>query len=94
MNELPLERFHEAIRHTHGAESKLRERVQVREGFGDQAVWKGEVLVFELAGHETANRCYAWSVGNRVTAVLHEGPIDSPEAAVRAAIVAEHQTKS
>ncbi len=35
--------------------------------------------------------CYAWSVDGRVTAVLREGPVDSPQAAVRAAIVAEHK---
>ena len=29
---------------------------------------------------------YAWSVDGRVTAVLHEGPVDSPQAAVRTAI--------
>ncbi len=39
----------------------------------------------------TAKICYAWSVDNRVTAVLGEGPVDSPRAAVQAAIAAEHE---
>ena len=30
----------------------------------------------------------------RITAVLHEGKSDSPEAAVQAAIATEHRTKS
>ncbi len=67
----------------------MRERVRVREEFQGQTVWEGEVLVFYLLDHPTAPWCYAWSVDDRVTAVLHEGPVDSPEAAVRAAIVEE-----
>ena len=42
----------------------------------------------ELEGHPTASRCYTWGVDGQVTAVLHEGPIDSPQAAVRAPILA------
>ena len=48
-------------------------------------VWEGEVLVFDLIRHPTAATAYAWSVGQQVTAVLHEGPVDSPQAAVTAA---------
>ena len=48
-------------------------------------------MVFQLLDHPTAPKCYAWEVDGEVTAVLHEGPVDSPEAAVRAAIVAEHK---
>ncbi len=52
-------------------------------------VWVGEVLLFILRGHPTASRCYAWEVDGEVTAVLHEGTVDSPEAAVRASIMAD-----
>ena len=47
------------------------------------------MLVFELEGHQTATLCYAWEVDGKVTAVLHEPPVNSSLAAVRAAIVAE-----
>ncbi len=49
------------------------------------------MFVFTLKGHPT-KVCYAWEVDGRVTAVLGEPPIDSPLAAVRAAIVAEKGT--
>ena len=91
MNELPIETFVNAIRKTHGCGAELRSDVPVSEQFEGQTVWKGRVLVFDLIDHPTATTCCAWSVGNRVTAVLHEGPVDSPQAAVRAAIAAEHR---
>jgi len=55
------------------------------------------VHVFDLAGHPTATRAYAWSspiegsTKRRFFAVLHQPPIDSPQAAVRAATIAEHK---
>ena len=91
MNELSIEQFQTAIRNTHGCEASLARKVVVREHFQGKVVWDGDVLVFDLHGHPTATKCYAWSVDNRVTAVLHEGPVNSPQAAVRAAIAAEHR---
>ena len=88
MNEIPLSVFAEAISAIHGAEARLLRREHVRERFAGKSVWEGEVLVFDLTGHSTATRCYAWEVDGEVTAVLAEGPVDSPEAAVRAAIMA------
>ncbi len=87
MNEQSIPAFEKAIKATHGCRSVLRERVAVREEFEGERVWEGEVLVFNLFGHPTAFTCYAWSVAQHVTAVLHEGPVDSPGAAVRAALV-------
>ena len=46
------------------------------------------MLIFELEGHASSRLCYAWEVDGKVMAVLHEPPVDSPQAAVRAAIVA------
>ncbi len=89
VNELPLPTFQKVIQATYGCPSDLRERVRFREEFQEELVWEGEVLVFDLIGHPTALTCYAWSMDSRVTAVLHEGPVDSPQAAVRAAIVEE-----
>ena len=93
MNEPPISKFVEAIRRTHGAAAALVERVSVLEMFLGKTVWHGEVLIFDLQDHPTAHKCYAWSVDGRVTAVLHEGPVDSPAAAVRAAIAAQHRER-
>ena len=94
MNEQPIPTFQKAIEATHGCRSVLRERVEVHEEFEGETVWQGVVLVFDLLDHPTAVTCYAWSVDQRVTAVLHAAPVDSPQAAVRAAIVREHETRA
>ena len=88
MNDIPLVRFQEAIYATHGTQSQLLTRESVIEEFEGETVWEGEVLVFTLQGHPTASLCYAWEVDGQITAVLHQGPVDSPLAAVRAAILA------
>jgi len=88
VNDVPLVSFQEAIHATHGAQSKLASRERVSETDKGKRVWEGEVLVFTLQGHPTASLCYAWEVDGQVTAVLHQGPVDSPLAAVRAAILA------
>lgn len=72
------------------------ESVRVTETFQGKTVWDGTVEVFDLIGHPTAKRAYAWAHETdqgktRYVAVLHEGKVDSPVAAVRAAIVAEHR---
>ena len=89
MNDLPIPAFEHAIRAMHSAGSRLIDRVRVDERFEGAPVWDGEVLVFELLGHPTAPRCYAWEVDGEVTAVLHEPPVDSPAAAVRASVMAD-----
>ena len=91
MNELPISDFEKTIRATHGAGSRLIERVRVVEDFEGERVWEGEVLVFELDSHPSASKCYAWEVDGEVTAVLGVPPVDGPRAAVRLAIVAGGQ---
>ncbi len=89
MNEIPLKTFEQAICAAHDAAAELAERVSVVETFEGETVWEGEVLVFDLQGHPTAQRCYCWEVDGQVTAVLHTGPVDSPVKAVRASILSE-----
>ncbi len=89
MNELSIKGFKDAIRQTHGAEAVLVEHVHVNERFEAEPVWEGEVLVFDLLDHPTAYVCYAWEVDGQVTAVLHLPPVNSPQKAVRAAILSE-----
>ncbi len=87
MNEIAVSEFKHAIQETHGASSEFVERVYVVEEFEGDMVWEGEVLVFELLNHPTAQYCYAWEVDGQVTAVLHTGSVDSPVKAVRASIL-------
>ena len=74
------------------------EGVQVRETVNGAIVWDGEVQVFDVKGHPSATRVYAWShatggAKRRFYAVLHAPPIDSPVKAVRASIVADSKVK-
>jgi hypothetical protein len=69
----------------------------VAERFQAQAVWEGIVHDFDLEGHPTATRAYAWSSPiegsdkRRFYAVVHVPPVSSPADAVRAATVANHR---
>ena len=87
MNDATISTFQHAIRATYGAESRFvwRERVV----FKGETVWEGNVLSFELDGHPTASRCFAWEVDGEVTAVLAEGPVQTAHDAVRASIMAD-----
>src|ERR1700745_3235857 len=91
-----LEELCDVIRRLHGAEASHVESVTVKETFQGQTVWEGVVEVFDLIGHATATRVYAWThqtddpkKPKRHVAVLHVHPIVSPQTAVRAAIVQE-----
>jgi hypothetical protein len=94
-----IDSLRQAVESLHGCRAQLRESVLIRETFEGATVWEGEVSIFDLDGHPTASTCYAWSHAvegsdrRRFVAVLHEGPIDSPKAAVRAAIVQEYREK-
>jgi hypothetical protein len=87
-----------AVEEMHGGSAVLVQSVPIRETFSRQTVWEGIVHVFDLEGHPTANRAYAWSSPiegsdkRRFFAVLHQGPATSPLDAIRAAIVAEHRS--
>ncbi len=87
-----------AVESQHGGTATFAQSVPVHEQHNGETVWDGSVAVFDLAGHPTAKRAYAWSyeLGDgrrRFFAVLHTGPISSPSDAVRAAIVAEAKAK-
>jgi len=89
----------DVIRRLHGAEAKHIESVAVKETFKGQTVWEGIVEVFDLVGHPTAHRVYAWANDtndpqnprHHVT-VLHLHPVKSAQDAVRAAIVQEFRS--
>jgi len=86
----------DVIRKLHGVESKHVKSVAFKEEFQGKTVWEGVVEVFELIGHPKASLLYAWSHGTdgekkRHVTVLHIGPVDSPQAAVRASIVRDYR---
>jgi hypothetical protein len=87
-----------AVESQHGGRAKLAAVVPVRDTFRGEPVWEGTVHVFDLEGHPSATRAYAWSSPiegsdkRRFYAVLHLGGIRSPLDAVRAAIVAENRS--
>ena len=95
MPEVNLSALRDAIRDLHGCDSTWVEAVPVKETFKGHTVWEGVVQVFDLHGHPEATRCYAWahavdySGTRRFVAVLQVGPVDSPQAAVKAAVVQE-----
>jgi hypothetical protein len=84
-----------AVERMHNCKARLVQSVPIREWFEHETVWKGAVHIFDLEGHPTASRAYAWSSSiegsdkRRFFAVLHQPPITSPLDAVRAIIVAE-----
>lgn len=91
MNEL-----RRAVEELHGCRAKLVSTVVVREAFAGEVAWEGMVSIFAVE-HPEASTCYAWSSPvegcdrRKFYAVLKKPPVDSPEAAVRAAIVADHR---
>jgi hypothetical protein len=88
MAEVGSRQLKEAIEAQHGGTATLAQSVPVLETFEDQPVWEGIVHVFELEGHPIATRAYAWSSPiegsdkRRFFAVLHMGPVKSPQDAV------------
>ena len=83
-----------AVQQLHNCGAVHVSTVPVHEVFEGQTVWKGEVEVFDLYGHDKAKRAYAWShldgpndERTRFVAVLEIPPVVSAETAVRVQIV-------
>ena len=80
---------------THGCEASYVETVPVVEEFQGETIWQGDVEVFDLTGHPKATRGYGWrytttdSRGRRYFTVLELPPLESPQTAVKAAIMSE-----
>src|ERR1017187_6976992 len=94
-----IEELRDVIRRLHGVESRHVGSVPVKETFQGRAGWDGGVEVFELIGHPTASKLYAWSHATdtaddpkRHVTVLHSDLITSPLLAVRAAIIQEFKS--
>jgi hypothetical protein len=94
-----INELRDVIRKLHGAEPKHVESVPVKEMFRGQTVWEGIVEVFELRGHPTTDKVYAWSHDTddpakpiKHVTVLHIAPVLSAAMAVRAAIREEFRS--
>jgi hypothetical protein len=91
-----IERLKQVIFHLHKSDSKHVGTVPVHEIFRGETVWKGEVEVFDLTGHQKAKRAYGWShpegkedKDERFVTVLEIPPVKSAQSAVQASIVAD-----
>lgn len=87
-----LEELRDAIHRLHGLESEYVETVEVVEEFEGRTMWEGDVSVFKVSGHPQTDIAYAWRDHQhdktRYVAVLKLPPVESPQLAVRAAVVA------
>ncbi|MGO8914708.1 MAG: hypothetical protein ACLQJR_02215 [Stellaceae bacterium] len=97
--EVAVSELKRAVESQHGGIATPTQSVPVKETFDGKTVWEGVVHVFDLAGNPKATRAYAWSspiegsTKRRFFAVLHTDKINSPVAAVRAAIVTENRKR-
>jgi hypothetical protein len=79
-----------AIQQLHGCPSRLIEVVPLSTDAHAQNVLGGAVHVFEMIGHPSALRCYAWASPSKTNsttmhAVLHTERVKSAELAVKSA---------
>ena len=90
---IELGELRRAVERLHGGGARLARSVRISESFDGKSVWEGVVHIFELKGHPTASRAYAWSsplegsTERQYFAVLNIPPITSPVEAVRATVV-------
>jgi hypothetical protein len=56
-----IESLRAAIQKMHGCDAKHVSTLPVHDSFRGETVWQGEVEVFDLIGHQKAQRCYAWA---------------------------------
>jgi hypothetical protein len=91
-----IKELQDAIWKLHGVASRHVATVPVKEVFGGETVWDGNVEVFDLYGHPKATKAYAWAHDTddpknprRHVTILHIPPVTSAVMAVKAAIIQE-----
>jgi hypothetical protein len=86
-----------AVEYTCACKASYMGQVAMIEKYGEKTIWKGIVYIFRIIGHPQTDICYAWSSPmegsskRRYYTVLKIPPIDSPEKAVRAALVRDYK---
>jgi hypothetical protein len=92
-----IDELKKIVEQMHKCKAQFVESVPISETIEDRPVWQGVVHVFLLEAHTKTDKCYAWSSAidgstkRRYYAVLNIPPVDSPEKAVRAAIVHDYK---
>jgi hypothetical protein len=76
-----------AIQQLHGCPSRLVERLPLSDSRHRAQIESGTVHLYELVGHPSALRCYAWAAVSKdnstiMHAVLQSDGVNSPELAV------------
>ena len=61
MDEIEAGQLKQGVEQMHGGSARFAQSVPVRQIFDGKPVWEGVVHVFDLTGHPTASRAYAWS---------------------------------
>lgn len=89
-----LDRLREAVEKIHGGTAAFTLPVPVSQQFEGRPPREGELYAFDIVCHPPQT-LYAWSspiegiAKRRLFAVAHQPPVDNPQTAARAAIVAE-----
>ena len=97
MLEVSIETLRKSVEGLHDCKATFRETVHITEAYEGDVVWEGDVFVFDLEDHRTAKNCYAWSSPvkgskkRRFYAVLHDGPVESAQDAVKASIIEDYK---
>src|SRR5262252_1124271 len=72
-------RLGDAIQRLHGCAAKHVQTVPLTEQVQGKIRWQGKVEMFDVSGHATATRCYAWAYlegdKERYIAVLEIPPV-------------------
>jgi hypothetical protein len=87
-----INRLKHVIQLIHGCEAEHLSTIRVMEQCQGEAVWEGNVELFNLIDHPHADSCYAWSFFDdsdleKVSTVLKLPPVESAAKAVRADII-------
>lgn len=88
-----IESLRRLVERAYNCKARHSSSTPVLETFNAETVWDGVVETFDLDGYATASRCYAFPFVHNdkpeIKTVLALPPVDSPLAAVRAAIAAK-----
>lgn len=87
---LKIAAMRRAVQDTHGCAAEHLQSTLVHEERDGHTLWKGQVEIFRLTGHQAADRAYAWvhheGVEIRYVSVLNLPPVQSARDAVQAVL--------
>ena len=88
-----IESLRRLVEGAYNCKARHSSSTPVRDPFNGEVVWEGVVETFDLEGYATASRCYAFPLVHddkpEIKTVLAFPSVDSPIAAVRAAIASK-----